>query len=82
MESFVIILMMIFSVNHACPDNCFCTESTLECIIDSCDLGFLDDYPVMILHGTLCEEHRVALRNGDSQIVLVDDTCNDLLNCR
>ena len=49
-----------------CPDNCFCTESTLECIIDSCDLGFLDDYPVMILHGTLCEEHRQALRDGDS----------------
>ena len=81
MESFVLIVMMIFTVN-ACLDNCFCTEKTLECIINSCDLNFLDDYPVTILYGKLCEEQREAFRNRDSWIVLTDDVCNDLPNCR
>ena len=76
--------MTVFTVHvaNACPDNCYCAESTLECVIDTCNISFLDDYPVTILHGTLCEEQRDALQNGDSRIVLTDDICNDLPNCR
>ena len=82
MLAVIIFLQLYFT--YACPDNCFCTTDTLECTLNSCDTDFFYDAPVTILHGKLCNEQRnlLAKKGYDTQLILTDDTCDALPDCR
>ena len=67
----------------ACPQNCYCGDGVMECVVEDCSTDFLLDTPVLILHGTLCDSQRFELKGmTDTQILLTDTLCYDLPDCR
>ena len=84
----VLVVILLFWIGFsckvvACPQNCYCGDRVMECVVEDCSIDFLLDTPVLILHGTLCDSQRFELKGmEDTQILLTDTLCYDRPNCR
>ena len=67
-----------------CPNNCFCESYKVECHLTKCSDQFFTEVDTLIIYGSLCENHKYILTHIDvgTQIVLKQDLCGDIANCR
>ena len=75
----------LFSTISSCPLSCYCTEDSADCIITSCSvLEFTTAYDLLSIRGSLCPNQRSYLEEivDDTMIVLLDDHCDKIPNCR
>ena len=83
---FCAFFLLYISVQYisTCEINCECRVNESECFLSTCQDEL--DYMIssLIIHGKLCPRHRIALRQNDKtlQLLLMDDFCTGLLNCR
>ena len=68
----------------ACFMNCYCDDYSAECILNSCADDLETDYNLIKIRGKLCETHKYVLTHivDNSEIVLKDDVCGTIPNCR
>ena len=54
-----------------------------ECMIEGCDTDIILDFPILTLHGSLCDAQRdILMHLTGMQIVLHRSSCRELPNCR
>ena len=77
-------LLFCISVSYSCPENCFCTEFSAQCVLLGCDSVIDTTYDTLIIEGSLCKYHRQILQNLEdlTDVFLVDDQCYQIPNCR
>ena len=77
-------ISLLFTV-YGCPNNCICLEDEAECTVTSCSLLQLETtYGTLKINGILCPEQRSFLEQivDVTMIILKDDVCYDIPNCR
>ena len=74
----------LFSMTTSCPENCFCEDFRAECHLQTCNDQLFTEVDVLVIYGTVCENHKYILTHIQSGtlIVLKDSTCGDIPNCR
>ena len=79
----VLSFSLFFSV-MTCPNNCFCESYKAECHLTKCSDQLFTEVDTLIIYGSLCENHKYILTHIDvgTQIVLKQDLCGDIPNCR
>ena len=67
----------------ACPTNCQCSHSTIECYIKSCEDELEYGTDTLIIHGELCLNHVMDLEglNDGTFVILMDDECGKIPDC-
>ena len=67
----------------ACPTNCQCSHSTIECYIESCEDELEYRTDTLIIHGELCLNHVMDLEglNDGTFVILMDDECGKMPHC-
>ena len=80
----MVLLFSFFSYNVSFPENCFCQEYRAECHIRECSDQLFTEVDLLVIYGSLCENHKYILTNIDSgtKILLKDSMCEDIPNCR
>ena len=54
-----------------------------ECMIKGCDTDIILDFPILTLHGSLCNAQRdILMHLTGTQIVLHGSSCRELPNCK
>ena len=68
----------------SCPDNCYCDEFVAECTLETCNDEIDTEYEFLRIKGTLCETQREILSSikDNTEVILYDDVCGDIPNCR
>ena len=79
----ILVLFLVYFA-YSCPDNCFCTEYSAQCVILGCTSEIDTSYDTLIIEGSLCKYHRELLQNLEdfTDIFLANDKCNEIPNCR
>ena len=79
-----ILFLFLVYFAYSCPDNCFCTEYSAQCVILGCNSEIDTSYDTLIIEGLLCKYHRELLQNLEdfTDIFLANDKCNEIPNCR
>ena len=80
----MVLLFSFFSFTVSCPENCFCEEYRAECHIRECSDQLFTEVDLLVIYGSLCENHKYILSNIDSgaRILLKDAMCEEIPNCR
>ena len=81
--SVVLLFSLFFSVTP-CPENCFYEYYRAECHITECSDQLFTEVDLLVIFGSICDNHRYILTNIDSgtKILLKDSKCEDIPNCR
>lgn len=84
-------LRLLFAVSFAlvsgdtetyCLPNCACTDRIVECYLFDCNDEIAISYPSsIILHGKLCEGHRMTLETLGKKVILKNDVCGEIPDC-
>ena len=80
----VVLLFSLFLSVIPCPENCFCEDYRAECHIRDCNDQLFTEVDLLVIFGSICDNHRHILTNIDSgtKILLKDSKCEDIPNCK
>lgn len=84
MEYLFVMLLVALGSATACPTSCTCSDYTNVCYtMERCNIqDIITDRRELVIHGLLCDAHRVILSKlRRVQIVLKDDLCYNLQHC-
>ena len=76
----MVLLFSSFCFTGPCPENCFCELYKAECHLTEC----ITEVDFLIVYGSLCDNHKYILKNiqNGAQVLLKDNECEDIQNCR
>ena len=80
----IFLILLNFYLYQACPDNCFCDNYEAHCTIINCASEFpSEEIDILTIRGGLCGVHREMLHdNSETKIILKDDFCYGIGNCK
>ena len=81
----VLVIVVQLSVVAACPINCICEETQTTCSLTTCNDEISLDYTdFLTVGGKLCQKQREVLNSlsPNTIIILKDDACGKIRNCR
>ena len=79
----LVVFFSFWNLSISCPENCFCELYSAECYIRDCSDQLFTEVDYLVIHGSLCENHKFILTHiQDVQVLLKDSVCESIPNCR